>query len=59
VKERAKELGVHIVYLPPYSPDLNPIEFIWKSVKRVGLSFLPAADRRQSCGKSQVYLREV
>ncbi|MEM3191769.1 MAG: transposase [Nitrososphaeria archaeon] len=20
---------------PPYSPDLNPIEFIWKSVKRI------------------------
>jgi len=23
------------VFLPPYSPDLNPIEYIWKSVKRV------------------------
>jgi putative transposase len=20
---------------PPYSPDLNPLEFIWKSIKRV------------------------
>ncbi|MDR1819902.1 MAG: transposase [Methanobrevibacter sp.] len=20
--------------LPPYSPDLNPIEFIWKSIKK-------------------------
>jgi len=41
VKERAKELGVYIVYLPPYSPDLNPIEFIWKSIKRViSLSFV-------------------
>ena len=27
--------GIELVYLPPYSPDLNPIEFIWKSVKRV------------------------
>jgi transposase len=26
---------IELVYLPPYSPDLNPIEFIWKSVKRV------------------------
>ncbi|MGP6240228.1 transposase [Cuniculiplasma sp. SKW4] len=24
-----------LVFLPPYSPDLNPIEFIWKSVKRI------------------------
>jgi hypothetical protein len=23
------------VFLPPYSPDLNPIEYIWKSIKRV------------------------
>jgi transposase len=35
VRKRAKELGIYLLYLPPYSPDLNPIEFIWKSVKRV------------------------
>ena len=33
--DKAKELGLYLVYLPPYSPDLNPIEFIWKSIKRV------------------------
>lgn len=27
--------NIDLVYLPPYSPDLNPIEFIWKSIKRV------------------------
>jgi transposase len=32
---KAKELNMNLVYLPPYSPDLNPIEYIWKSVKRV------------------------
>ena len=26
---------MYLAYLPPYSPDLNPIEFIWKSIKRV------------------------
>jgi len=31
----AKENRIKLVYLPPYSPDLNPIEFIWKSIKRV------------------------
>lgn len=34
VREKAEELGIRLVYLPPYSPDLNPIECIWKSVKR-------------------------
>ncbi|MCW7076570.1 MAG: transposase, partial [Candidatus Syntrophoarchaeum sp.] len=28
------QLGIYLVYLPPYSPDLNPIEFVWKSIKR-------------------------
>jgi transposase len=40
VKQKAKELGIYLVYLPPYSPELNPQQFIWKSIKRVlSLSF--------------------
>jgi transposase len=35
VKEKASELNIEFIYLPPYSPDLNPIEFLWKSVKRL------------------------
>ena len=35
VRDLADELDIRLVYLPPYSPDLNPIEFIWKSLKRV------------------------
>jgi len=30
----AKKLKIILVFLPPYSPDLNPIEYIWKSLKR-------------------------
>jgi transposase len=26
----AKELGIRLHYLPPYSPNLNPIERLWK-----------------------------
>lgn len=41
VRNKADELGITIVYLPPYSPDLNPIEFIWRSIKRViSISFI-------------------
>jgi putative transposase len=32
---KAKDLDEVLVFLPPYSLDLNPIEFIWKSIKRV------------------------
>jgi hypothetical protein len=28
-----KELGLHILYLPPYSPELNPIEMLWREMK--------------------------
>ena len=27
--------GAELVYLPPYSPDLNPIEMMWSKVKSV------------------------
>ena len=30
----AEELGIELVFLPPYSPKYNPIEQIWKTVKR-------------------------
>jgi putative transposase len=35
VREKATELNIELIYLPPYSPDLNPIEYLWKSIKRV------------------------
>jgi len=34
VKITAQLLDVILVFLPPYSPDLNPIEFIWKGIKK-------------------------
>ena len=34
VRETASRLRIMLLYLPAYSPKLNPIEFIWKPVKR-------------------------
>jgi putative transposase len=31
---KARELGIILVHLPPYSPDLNPIEQIWRVLKK-------------------------
>ena len=33
VKELLDSSGVRYIYLPPYSPDLNPIEKLWSKVK--------------------------
>jgi transposase len=34
-REYAELNKIDLVFLPPYSPDLNPIEFIWKSIRRI------------------------
>lgn len=34
VIEKAKELGIELLYLPPYSPNLNLIERLWRFVKK-------------------------
>jgi transposase len=35
VRELIERAGATVLYLPPYSPDLNPIEMIWSKVKRL------------------------
>ena len=32
--ETAKKLNIDLIFLPPCSPHLNPIEYIWKRIKR-------------------------
>jgi len=34
VKKRLKELSIRVLYMPPYSPELNPIEEAWSVIKR-------------------------
>jgi transposase len=33
VRKAIEEVGAHVAYLPPYSPDLNPIEEMWSKIK--------------------------
>lgn len=43
-------LNIKIIFLPPYSPHLNPIEQIWKSIKRVvSITYI----------KNQEFLKEI
>ena len=39
VKELAKELNIELCYLPPYSPQLQPIEKIWYKIKRDNMKY--------------------
>ena len=33
ISEMVEAVGANVVYLPPYSPDLNPIETVWSEIK--------------------------
>ncbi len=35
VRERIEQAGAKVLYLPPYSPDLNPIEKAWSKLKQL------------------------
>jgi transposase len=34
IRERIESCGAQLLYLPPYSPDLNPIEKAWSKFKK-------------------------
>jgi transposase len=42
IEELIQERGARLIYLPPYSPDLNPIEKCWSKIK----TYLRAAKAR-------------
>jgi len=35
VRRLIEEAGAKVLYLPPYSPDLNPIELAWSKLKAI------------------------
>lgn len=32
VQQAIEQAGAHVLYLPPYSPDFNPIEMLWSKL---------------------------
>lgn len=42
--ELAEEYGINIIFLPPYSPEYNPIEHFWSWLKKKICDFLPYCD---------------
>ena len=41
VREAIEAAGARLLYLPPYSPDFNPIENLWSKIKQILRSMSP------------------
>lgn len=51
---KARELKITLVFLPPYSPDLNPVEFIWKTIKReVSVRYIQSKEHLRNIIKNE------
>jgi transposase len=44
VVEAIAEAGARLLYLPPYSPDFNPIENMWAKIKQILRSLAPRTE---------------
>ena len=58
VRERIEAAGAQLLYLPPYSPDLNPIEMIFSKIKQL-LRSLAARTQRALWDSMQSVLDKV
>ncbi len=47
IEQVASEAGCSLLYLPPYSPDLNPLELAWAFVKGLVRKYGPREDTRR------------
>jgi len=46
VREVIEAVGARLLYLPPYSPDFNPIEPMWSKIKQILRSHAPRTDEQ-------------
>ena len=49
VREKIEATGASLLYLPPYSPDLNPIEKCWAKIKRINSAPQSVCCWRKAC----------
>lgn len=59
VKALAKRLRIKILYLPPYSPNLNPIERLWKFLKKKLLANQHYEDIEEFRGSVSSFFRGI
>jgi len=56
-KKECKKLDIKLVHIPPYSPDLNPIEFAWKDGKKE-LGMLDIKNIRENVKRTLINIME-
>lgn len=44
IEESVRAVGARVIYLPVYSPDLNPIELMWAKVKKILKAMKPRTE---------------
>jgi transposase len=48
------ELKITLVFLPHYSPDLNPVEYLWKTIKKeVSVRFIQSKEYLKNIIKNE------
>ena len=52
VCQATQRRGARLLYLPPYSPDFNPIEPMWSKIKQVLRSHAPRTDEHLLAAKA-------
>lgn len=51
VRSCAEQLGIELVYLPPYSPDLQPVERLWAWLRQEVTALHCHRDVEQLCAR--------
>ncbi len=46
VREALEAVGARLLYLPPYSPDFNPLEPMWSKIKQILRSHAPRTEEQ-------------
>ena len=59
VREAIEAAGARLEYLPPYSPDLNPIENLWSKVKLGWKSRAPRPARQLGKAAGAAFARSL
>ncbi len=63
IEKAIAAVGAQLIYLPPYSPDFNPIENLWSKVKNtlrsIGARTYQALDLAITEAYAQVSLKDI